>query len=154
MKKTIKINRWLLFSLCILYSVVSFVAIMFIYLGWAAYIYIAIPLLLLYLVSLVTLLIHAMIGQFKGNYHSYLDRKYLLIVVCLQTAVILFGGGDCGDGPGVHSALQYIFSSNSICTANSSEFYLSIIQLGYLFIFAYVVSVIAILIKTVLTKTE
>jgi hypothetical protein len=76
------------------------------------------------------------------------------MVLGLHILAIILGGGDCGDGSGIHSTLQLIFSPNSICRSNVDvSAYQLFSELGYVVFVSYLISILVFIYKT-LSKSK
>lgn len=138
MHKSFSVNRWL-FLLCFLaYSVVTAFTFPFAYSGWTG-IFVSGLVSLSYSLSIIVLLICNIYGSFKKDFKLSIALRGLFLILGLYAAAFVLGKGDCGDGPGTSSVLQFLFNRGSICTgAYPAE---SSFGIGFLILAIYLLAI-------------
>lgn len=119
MNKSITINVWVFFAYFLAYCLASFLLLSFIYSGWLSLAVVP-GLLLVYTILIIIFLFTAIRKSRKGNPTISISKRSLIVFTIFQLAVIFFGGGDCGDGPGIHTLFSTIFSSQHACYGDES----------------------------------
>ncbi|MEI8174367.1 MAG: hypothetical protein WCG28_00260 [bacterium] len=150
--KHFELNIWSFLIYFILYSLISFFVFLSVFGGWIGLI--IFPILLLFFLILIISIIGVTIRRYRLNkFLVEISYKYLFFMIGIHLVTVLFGGGDCGDSPGIHTIFRQLFFPKTVCISSS---YISVdnqASLSFFLLLAYCVSLIIFLIHVFLKNS-